>query len=231
MGARLDPVGRHRQPAPNSPTGWADLIDNYEYRALATPLQIPIVYGIDTIHGNSHMIGTVLFPHDIGMGATRNPDLAYQQGVITAQETRSAGPQWGFGPTICVDRDIRWGRTYECFGEDPTLVSLMEPIIDGIQGVGTLGKSNAIMASSKHFAGDGATQFGIMPASTSCRARSSLASHWRRTSRRSSSTTPQRSCRRTRASQLDGARTSTLMSATATHERVAQEHDQASRAS
>ena len=78
------------------------MVDAFEYRAMATPLQIPLIYGIDTIHGNSHMIGAVLFPHDIGMGATRNPELSYQQGVITAQETRSTGPQWGFGPTICV---------------------------------------------------------------------------------------------------------------------------------
>ena len=148
-------------PTPNSPTGWADLIDGFESRALATPLQIPLIYGIDTIHGNSHMIGSVLFPHDIGMGATRNPDLSYQQGVITAQETRSTGPQWGFGPTICADRDIRWGRTYECYSEDPDLVNLMETIIEGYQGSDPLDMSGMhIVASAKHFAGDGATQNG-----------------------------------------------------------------------
>ena len=97
------------------------------YRSLATPLQIPMIYGEDTIHGNAHMIGATMFPHDIGMGATRDPDLSYQQGVITAQETRSTGPHWGFGPTICAARDIRWGRTYECYCEEPALVNLMEP--------------------------------------------------------------------------------------------------------
>lgn len=148
-------------PTPNSPTGWADMIDAFEYRALATPLQIPVVYGEDTIHGNAHMVGAVMFPHDIGMGATHDPDLSYLQGVITAQETRSAGPQWGFGPTICAARDIRWGRTYECYSEDPDLVTLMETIIEGYQGPDPLDKSGLrIMASAKHFAGDGATENG-----------------------------------------------------------------------
>jgi beta-glucosidase-like glycosyl hydrolase len=148
-------------PTPNSPTGWADLIDGFEYRAMATPLQVPLIYGIDTIHGNSHMIGSVLFPHDVGMGATRDPDLSYLQGVIAAQETRSTGPQWGFGPTICAARDIRWGRTYECYGEDPDLVNLMETIIEGYQGPDPMDMSGMhIVTSSKHFAGDGATQNG-----------------------------------------------------------------------
>jgi beta-glucosidase-like glycosyl hydrolase len=153
--------GGDTNPTPNSPTGWADMVDSLEYRALATPLQIPIIYGEDTIHGNAHMVGAVMFPHDIGMGATHDPDLSYQQGVITAQETRSSGPQWGFGPTICAARDIRWGRTYECYSEDPDLVNLMETIIEGYQGPDPLDKSGLhILASAKHFAGDGATLNG-----------------------------------------------------------------------
>jgi beta-glucosidase-like glycosyl hydrolase len=153
--------GGSDNPNPNNPTGWADLVDAFQSRALTTPLQIPMIYGEDTIHGNAHMIGATAFPHDIGMGATHNPDLSYQQGVITAQETRSAGPQWGFGPTICAARDIRWGRTYECYSEEPALVNLMETIIDGYQGTNPVDKSGMhILASAKHFAGDGATQNG-----------------------------------------------------------------------
>ena len=148
-------------PNPNNATGWADMVDAFMSRSLTTPLQIPMIYGEDTIHGNAHMIGATAFPQDIGMGATRDPALSYQQGVITAQETRSAGPQWGFGPTICAARDIRWGRTYECYSEEPALVNLMETIIDGYQGTNPVDKSGLhILASAKHFAGDGATQGG-----------------------------------------------------------------------
>ena len=154
--------GGDNVPTPNGPSGWAAWIDALQSRALSTRLQIPYIYGIDEIHGSSHMIGTTMFPHNVGIGATRDPDLAYQQGVITAAETRTTGPQLAFAPTICVDRDIRWGRTYECFGEDPTLVSTMETIIDGIQGTNPLDKSGMhMLTSAKHFAGDGGTQFGM----------------------------------------------------------------------
>ena len=200
-------------PTPNSPTGWADLVDNFIARSLTTPLQIPMIYGIDTIHGNSHMIGTVLFPHDIGMGATRDADLSYQQGLITAEETRPAGPQWGFGPTICVDRDIRWGRTYECYGEDPTLVSMMETIIDGYQGMNPLDKSGSILASAKHFAGDGATlngrNAGVDVMSSAEFARVALAPYIPAVQVHHTATImPSYS-----STQLDGATTSILMSA------------------
>lgn len=153
--------GGSDNPVPNSPTGWADMIDAFQYRALATPLQIPYIYGEDTIHGNAHMVGAVMFPHNIGMGATRNPELSYLQGVITAQETRSAGPHWGFGPAVCAARDIRWGRTYECYSEDPDLVILMETILEGYQGSDPDDMTGMqILSTPKHFAGDGATVNG-----------------------------------------------------------------------
>jgi beta-glucosidase-like glycosyl hydrolase len=203
-------------PTPNSPAGWADMIDAFEYRALATPLQIPVVYGEDTIHGNAHMVGAVMFPHDIGMGATHDPALSYLQGVITAQETRSAGPQWGFGPTICAARDIRWGRTYECYSEDPDLVNLMETIIEGYQGPDPLDKSGLhIVASAKHFAGDGATlngrNAGINVMSSEEFERVALAPYIPAVQQyRSGTIMPSYS-----STQLDGATSSTLMSANA----------------
>ncbi len=153
--------GGSDNPTPNSPTGWADMVDAFQYRALATPLQIPYIYGEDTIHGNAHMVGAVMFPHSVGMGATRDPELSYLQGVITAQETRSAGPHWGFGPAVCAARNIRWGRTYECYSEDPDLVILMETILAGYQGPDPLDMTGMqILSTPKHFAGDGATQDG-----------------------------------------------------------------------
>ncbi len=201
-------------PTPNSPTGWADLVDGFQYRAMATPLQVPYIYGEDTIHGNAHMVGAVMYPHNIGMGATHDPELSYQQGVITAQETRSAGPHWGFGPTICVDRDIRWGRTYECYSEDPDLVSLMETIIGGYQGSNPDDMSGLqILASAKHFAGDGATvdgrNTGNVVMSSDEFERVALAPYMPAVKKYHAATImPSYS-----STQLDGASTSTLMSA------------------
>ena len=156
-------------PTPNTPTGWADMVDGFQTQALATPLQIPLIYGEDTVHGDGNMMGATIFPHNIGMGATRDPALTLAEGQVTAAETRATGPQWGFAPCLCVARDVRWGRTYESFGEDPALVSRMETEIDGLQGTSpqarTSGQSSLadddhILATAKHFAGDGATQYG-----------------------------------------------------------------------
>jgi beta-glucosidase len=156
-------------PTPNSPTGWADMVDGFQAQALATPLQIPLIYGEDTVHGVGNMIGATVFPHNIGIGATRDPALAFQEGAVTASETRASGPQWGFAPCLCVARDDRWGRTYESFGEDPALVSKMETEISGLQGTNpqattsprsSLSASDHILATAKHFAGDGGTSYG-----------------------------------------------------------------------
>ncbi len=156
-------------PTPNTPTGWADMVDGFETQALATPLQIPLIYGEDTVHGDGNMIGATIFPHNIGIGATRDPAIAQAEGQVTAAETRATGPQWGFAPCLCVARDIRWGRTYESFGEDPALVSLMETEIDGLQGdhpmtpasaQSSLSANDHILATAKHFAGDGGTSYG-----------------------------------------------------------------------
>ena len=148
-------------PAVNTPTGWADMVDDYQDQALATRLHIPIIYGVDSVHGHGNLKGATVFPHNIGLGATRDPRLVKKIADITAQETRASGPQWAFAPCICVARDDRWGRTYESYGEDPKLVEKMETSIDGLQG----GNGNKIdrfhvLASAKHFAGDGLTAYG-----------------------------------------------------------------------
>jgi beta-glucosidase len=156
-------------PTPNTPTAWADMVDGFQYRAMATPLQIPLVYGVDTVHGDGNMAGATIFPHNIGIGATRDPALAQTEGQVTAAETRATGPQWGFAPCVCVARDDRWGRTYESFGEDPALVSRMESEIAGLQGANpaaatsaasSLSANDHILATAKHFAGDGGTSYG-----------------------------------------------------------------------
>jgi beta-glucosidase len=147
-------------PTPNTPEAWADMIDSYQARAQATHLQIPLLYGEDSVHGDNNLVGATVFPHNIGMGATRDPALVKQEGVITATETRATGATWAFSPCVCVTRDERWGRSYESFGEDPALVDQMETLIDGLQGDGALSKNTSVLATAKHFVGDGGTTYG-----------------------------------------------------------------------
>jgi beta-glucosidase len=147
--------------AGNTPQAWADMIDRFQRAALATRLHIPIMYGIDSVHGDGNMYGATVFPHNIGLGATRDPDLVRDVEHVTASETRASGPQWTFAPCLCAPQDDRWGRTYEGFGEDPRLVSEMESAIDGFQGPpGHLADRDRVLATAKHFAGDGDTQYG-----------------------------------------------------------------------
>jgi len=149
-------------PASNTPEAWADMVDRYQEAAVATRLGIPILYGVDTVHGHGNLQGATVFPHNIGLGATRDPALVEDVEHIAAIETRASGPQWAFAPCICVARDDRWGRTYESFGEDPKLVESMETAIDGFQGtkVSDLAKPDHVLATAKHFAGDGLTTYG-----------------------------------------------------------------------
>src|SRR4051795_7845390 len=148
-------------PTPNTPTAWADMVDRYQSAALATRLHIPLIYGVDTVHGHGNLNGATVFPHNIGLGATRNPALVRQVEHITAMETRATGPQWAFAPCICAARDDRWGRTYESFSEDPRLVIEMETAIEGLQGPpGHLSDPDRVLATAKHFAGDGLTTYG-----------------------------------------------------------------------
>ncbi|HEY3483535.1 MAG TPA: glycoside hydrolase family 3 protein [Streptomyces sp.] len=149
-------------PASNTPQAWADMVDGYQSHALATRLHIPLLYGIDTVHGDGNLVGATVFPQNIGMGATRDPALVAQEEHIAATETRATGPQWVFAPCLCVARDDRWGRTYESFGEDPALVRRMESAVDGFQGTRSsdLARPDHVLATVKHYAGDGDTTYG-----------------------------------------------------------------------
>ena len=149
-------------PTPNTPEAWADMVDSFQARALQTRLGIPLVYGVDSVHGHGNLVGATVFPHNIGLGATRNPRLVEQVAHVTAEETRATGPQWAFAPCVCVARDLRWGRTYESFGEDPGLVIKMETAIDGLQGrrASGLSERDRVLATAKHYAGDGDTEYG-----------------------------------------------------------------------
>ena len=150
-------------PTPNTAEAWAKMIDGFQLRAQATRFQIPLVYGVDAVHGHNNLAGATIMPHNIGLGATRNPQLAYRAGAVTAAETRATGIPWDFAPCLCVTRDDRWGRAYESFGEDPALVDSMETIIQGLQGAANgkdLKDADKVLATAKHFVGDGGTAYG-----------------------------------------------------------------------
>ncbi len=148
-------------PESNTPEAWADMVDEFQEAALDTRLGIPLLYGVDAVHGHANLLGATVFPHNIGLGATRDPRLLQQIGHITAKETRASGPNWSFAPCVCVAREDRWGRTYESFGESPRLVKQLETVIDGLQGrPGQLDRPDRVLATAKHYAGDGLTTYG-----------------------------------------------------------------------
>jgi beta-glucosidase len=146
-------------PTPNTPAAWADLYDGLQRGALAAPLGIPMLYGTDAVHGDNNVHGATIFPHNIGLGATRDPDLVRRIGRATAEEVTGAGQDWTFAPCVCVARDDRWGRTFESFGERPELVAQMTTIVDGFQGT-PLGGPASVLATAKHYVGDGGTTGG-----------------------------------------------------------------------
>jgi beta-glucosidase len=146
-------------PADNTPEGWADMVDEFQSHALSTPLQIPLVYGVDSVHGHGNLYGATIFPHNIGLGGTLDRDLVEEIQHVTATETRATGPQWVFGPCVCVARDARWGRTYESLSEESLLVAYYGSAIDGLQG-DDISANDRVLATAKHYAGDGDTEFG-----------------------------------------------------------------------
>ncbi|QUW79387.1 glycoside hydrolase family 3 C-terminal domain-containing protein [Streptomyces mirabilis] len=150
-------------PTPNTPEAWAKMIDAFQLRAQATRFQIPLIYGVDAVHGHNNLTGATIMPHNIGIGATRDPRLAERTGSVTAAEVRATGIPWDFAPCLCVTRDERWGRSYESFGEDPALVESMETMIQGLQGAANgkdLKDNDKVLATAKHFVGDGGTEYG-----------------------------------------------------------------------
>lgn len=151
--------GGGSDPADNRPETWLQTVNEIRSLALQTRLKIPLLYGIDAVHGHNNILGAVIFPHHIGLGATRDASLVEKAERITAEEVEGTGIRWAFAPCIAVSRDIRWGRTYESFGESPELVSeLGAAAVRGFQG-SKLNK-NSVLACAKHFAADGGTQNG-----------------------------------------------------------------------
>ncbi len=150
-------------PTPNTAAAWARMTDAYQLRTRVTRFQIPLIYGVDAVHGHNNVVGATIMPHNIGIGAGRDPKSAERTGAITAKEVRATGVPWNFAPCVCVTRDERWGRSYEAFGEDPALVEAMQTVIQGMQGSPSgkdLHRNDKVLGSAKHFVGDGGTAYG-----------------------------------------------------------------------
>lgn len=150
-----------------TPDQWLALADKFWDASTDTGdggVGIPAIWGTDAVHGHSNILGATIFPHNIGLGMANDPDLIYAIGRATALEIRVTGLDWTFAPTVAVARDDRWGRAYESYSEDPAIVAAYAPrIVAGLQGV--LGSSefldeNRVIATAKHFVGDGGTTDG-----------------------------------------------------------------------
>lgn len=147
-------------PSDNSVAGWRAMIEGYQAEALATPLGIPLLYGIDAVHGHNNLRNATIFPHNIGLGAAGDADLVFRIARATTEELKATGIPWTFAPCVAVVQDLRWGRTYEGFSKDPALSSkLAAAAVRGFQGE-TLGETG-VTASVKHFVADGGTWGGI----------------------------------------------------------------------
>ncbi|MDT8304949.1 MAG: glycoside hydrolase family 3 N-terminal domain-containing protein [Anaerolineae bacterium] len=152
-------------PAGNRPKDWLEMVNGFQRYALETSLAIPLLYGVDAVHGHSNVKGAVLFPHNIGLGATGNADLLAEIGRVTAVETAATGIWWNFAPAVSVPQDIRWGRTYEGYSENAGLVTrLSRAYLQGLQG-DDLAATDTIAGTPKHFVADGGTVWGTSRAS------------------------------------------------------------------
>jgi beta-glucosidase len=147
-------------PDPNTPDDWAAMVDGFQSAALDSHFGIPLIYGVDAVHGHSNVAGAVIFPHNIGLGAANNPDLMTEIGRVTAQEMIATGIYWNYAPAVSVPQDIRWGRTYEGYSENTDIVStLAAAYLRGLQGE-DLAAPDTVLATPKHFIGDGGTAWG-----------------------------------------------------------------------
>ena len=147
-------------PPINQPSSWVDLYNRFQEQALKTRLKIPLIYGIDAVHGHNNVVGATIFPHNIGLGCANDEKLIKEIAVATAVEIQATGLDWTFSPCLAVAQDERWGRTYESFSEDPDIVTkLGVATVQGYQMGNSLSKKS-VLACAKHYVGDGNTVFG-----------------------------------------------------------------------
>ena len=143
-------------------TDWTALSDAYYRASMATDMavRVPVIWGTDAVHGHGNVAGATLFPHNIGLGAARDPALVERIGRATARQVRATGISWVFAPTLAVGENRRWGRTYESYSSDPAIVAAYSrAMVHGLQG--DLTGDGDVVATAKHFLGDGGTFDGI----------------------------------------------------------------------
>ncbi|XP_057548714.1 uncharacterized protein LOC130827110 isoform X2 [Amaranthus tricolor] len=157
-------------PSPKaSAEAWVNMVNEFQNGALSTRLGIPMIYGIDAVHGHNNVYNATIFPHNVGLGVTRDPELIKRIGAATALEVRATGIPYAFAPCIAVCRDPRWGRCYESYSEDHRIVQMMTEIIPGLQGDVPANQAGfpyvngktKVAGCAKHFVGDGGTHNGI----------------------------------------------------------------------
>jgi beta-glucosidase len=153
----------------NTVQNWLDFATSFQTQALQTRLKIPLIYGIDAVHGHNNVDGAVIFPHHIGLGATHNPRLVERAERVTGEEVAGTGIRWAFDPCVAVVQNERWGRTYEGYSDDTALVSeLAVAAVHGVQGRELSADPTSVLACAKHFIGDGGTQGGVDQGNTVC---------------------------------------------------------------
>ncbi len=158
--------GGDSDPADITAAGWRKACDEYQSWALKTRLRIPQIYGIDCVHGHNNVDGAVIFPHNIGLGASRDARLIQKASQVTAREVAGTGIHWAFAPCVAVAQNERWGRTYESFSEDPGVASLLGAA--AVRGFQSTLQNNFVLACAKHYAGDGGTKDGVDQGNTIC---------------------------------------------------------------
>ncbi len=152
-------------PIANTPAAWLEMTSGYHEAARQTRLSIPLLYGVDAVHGHNNVLGATIFPHNIGLGATRNADLVERIGRATALEVAATGIDWDFAPVVAVPQDIRWGRTYEGYAEETALVSTLgTAFLHGLQG-DSLSAPETVLGTPKHYVADGAAAWGTSTSS------------------------------------------------------------------
>ena len=147
-------------PEPNTPESWKAMVTAFDAASRQSRLGIPMIYGVDAVHGHNNVVGATIFPHNIGLGAAGDADLVRRIGRVTAVEVAATGVRWDFAPAVSIPLDVRWGRTYEGYGQDTELVSrLAAAFVEGLRG-DDWAAPDAVLPSVKHYAADGATRFG-----------------------------------------------------------------------
>ncbi len=155
IGSILSGGGSHPSAFNNTADQWYQMVSDYQEAALESSSGIPVIYGIDAVHGNNNLYGATIFPHNIGLGAANDVTLTYRIGQATAEEMLVTGITWTFAPALSVVEDISWGRTYEGLSENPSIhMNLTESMIRGLEDYG-------VSATAKHYIGDGGTDGGV----------------------------------------------------------------------